>query len=176
MFVTTGGGLDNPNQLSVGPNGDIPVFPPIAVLLCILLGAILSYAFDKKGFLPKFLKAYKTRVALFGVLFGCGMSILSASSRALKYQSTGPNFTPVNGLAVTGPFSVSRNPIYLAMVGLALPAATVLADSLYMAAATAIVPWYLDQIVIPAEEKMMNRLFGAEYEAYCTRVPRWFRF
>lgn len=172
VFQTTGGGVNNPNQLSVGPNGDIPIFPPIAILLCFLLGGILTYLFDKKGFLPKFLKSFKIRAALFVVMFASAMSILSGSSQALKQNASGANFTPVNGLTTSGPFSVSRNPIYVAMVGFALPGAVLLADSLYMAAAVTLVPLYLDRIVIPAEEKLMKNLFGKEYDDYCTRVPR----
>lgn len=176
VFQTTGGGVENPNQLSVGPNGDIPIFPPIAVLLCVLLGAVLARTFDKKGFLPKFMKGYFIRMGIFIALFACGMAVLSGSSAALKATTTGPNFTPVNGLATSGPFSVSRNSIYASMVGLALPGAVILADSLYMAAAVALVPLYLDRVVIPAEEALMKRLFGSEYEEYCARVPRWVGF
>ena len=84
----------------------------------------------------------------------------------------GPNFLPVNKLVTTGPYAVSRNPMY-SCAFILVPAAGVLADSLYMLAATSMLPVYLHLFVIPAEEALNRKLFGKEFDAYAAKVPRW---
>ena len=72
----------------------------------------------------------------------------------------------------TGPYALSRNPMYLGhivyMAGLVL----VTRSPLALAIAAARIPWY-DQRAAE-DEKRLEEKFGAEYADYRTRVPRWF--
>ena len=80
---------------------------------------------------------------------------------------------PSTALIQSGPFAWSRNPIYLAeTVGLLAAAivwnmmALVFVAPLFVVAVTA--------LAIRREEAFLARRFGATYDDYCSRVPRWF--
>ena len=92
-----------------------------------------------------------------------------------KDASQGPNFLPVTTLTTTGPYQYTRNPMYAVGSALVVPAFAVLADSLYMGAAMALFPLYLDRYVIPAEEALLKKLFGRQFDAYAAKVPRWIK-
>ncbi len=72
----------------------------------------------------------------------------------------------------TGPFAVSRNPLYVGLValdvGLALLAGSAWALLLVPVGVAALV-W---GAILP-EERYLTAVFGAEYEAYRARVHRW---
>ena len=77
-----------------------------------------------------------------------------------------------SSLVTTGVFTWSRNPIYFA--DLLLLAA--LALWLGQAFAFALLPLfvvYLNHFQIVPEEETLLRLFGAQYDAYRSRVRRW---
>jgi protein-S-isoprenylcysteine O-methyltransferase Ste14 len=73
-----------------------------------------------------------------------------------------------------GPYRFVRHPIYLAGVPLLSGAALLYAppsgaDLVGAVVVLAVFHWR----VIRAEEPALRRRFGAEYEEYCRRVPRW---
>ena len=79
---------------------------------------------------------------------------------------------PSTALATKGLYGLSRNPIYLGF------AITYLGLSIAMdsvAAALLLIPclWVVDRFVIQREERYLAARFGADYEAYRTRVRRW---
>jgi protein-S-isoprenylcysteine O-methyltransferase Ste14 len=75
-------------------------------------------------------------------------------------------------LVTTGPYSVSRNPLYLftflgvAGIGLQTGAVT---PGLFLAAATIMV----FRPVVIREERVLLGIFGEDYARYCTHVPRF---
>jgi protein-S-isoprenylcysteine O-methyltransferase Ste14 len=77
-----------------------------------------------------------------------------------------------SALVTAGPFSFTRNPMYVGMAGL-LVAHAVLRGSPRALAPVAVFATVIDQVQIPPEEAAMAALFGAEFEAYRSRVPRW---
>jgi hypothetical protein len=72
----------------------------------------------------------------------------------------------------TGPYSISRNPLYMfslmGVAGIGAQMGSVLLGPLFVAVCLAI---FLPVILL--EEKALAERFGAEYEAYCARVPRF---
>ena len=77
-----------------------------------------------------------------------------------------------SALVTGGPFRFSRNPMYLGLVVFGVGAALV-AGTWAMWLVPAMV-FLLDQLVIiPFEERSMERAFGDAYRAYRTRVRRW---
>ncbi|MCC6319416.1 MAG: isoprenylcysteine carboxylmethyltransferase family protein [Gemmatimonadaceae bacterium] len=76
------------------------------------------------------------------------------------------------GLVTTGFFSLSRNPLYVGnimiLVGLLLLWHSTLAIGVG-------IPLFLlaYRAIVAAEEAYLGRQYGAEYGAYCVRVPRW---
>lgn len=86
---------------------------------------------------------------------------------ALKAQ----RFDEPRHLVSTGLFAVSRNPMYVCFLlplsawALWSPLAAVVAVIAYVVA--------MNILVIRQEEAALRETFGAEYEDYASRVPRW---
>ena len=76
-------------------------------------------------------------------------------------------------LVARGPYGVVRNPIYLAMFGMAI--ATGLAVSRWEALAGGALLFLIGtEIRIRAEERLLREAFGEKFDAYARRVPAFF--
>ena len=168
------------NQNSVGIDGtdatNIPILPAGALVICMLLGIALRIVLGRPRFMPKSLSSMTARAAIFVALFATVISVVKMGEKAMKEKDAaqGPNFLPVTTLTTSGPYQYTRNPMYLCF-SLIVPGAAILADSLFMGATMALVPVYLDQYVIPAEEALLKKLFGRQFDAYAATVPRWIK-
>jgi protein-S-isoprenylcysteine O-methyltransferase Ste14 len=79
---------------------------------------------------------------------------------------------PTERLVVGGPFRYVRNPGYVAVVALVVGQG-LLFGSVSVLAYAALLALGFHVFVVLYEEPTLRRQFGAEYEAYCRRVPRW---
>jgi protein-S-isoprenylcysteine O-methyltransferase Ste14 len=79
---------------------------------------------------------------------------------------------PTERLVVGGPFGRVRNPGYLAVVAIVLGEAALFGSPAVALFALAIAVGF-HAFVVLYEEPTLRRRFGADYEAYCRRVPRW---
>lgn len=79
---------------------------------------------------------------------------------------------PTERLVVGGPFERVRNPGYVAVIALLLGQA-LLFGSGAVAVYAVLVALGFHVFVVRYEEPTLRRRFGAEYEDYCRRVPRW---
>jgi len=74
-------------------------------------------------------------------------------------------------LVVTGPYSVTRNPMYMGhlifLVGLTL----LTRSPLSLAVGSALVPWFDERA--RKDHARLLRIFGSPYAEYARRVPRW---
>ena len=94
-----------------------------------------------------------------------------------EFRSRGTTVDPVHperatALVTTGPFALTRNPMYVGLTGL------LLAHAFLRGSPGAVPPLVLfvlviDRVQVPPEEQAMSSLFGDAYEAYRSRVPRW---
>ena len=71
-----------------------------------------------------------------------------------------------------GPYSLTRNPLYVGTFMMILSLAFFLKSPTF-AAATAIVIAYYCVAVVPLEERLLRHHFGTVYANYCQTVPRW---
>ncbi len=76
------------------------------------------------------------------------------------------------GLVTTGPFRLTRNPLYLALL-LVLTALAVMGNSLWLLLGAGALLLLLDRLVVVREEAVIQRAFGSEYSAYVAQVRRW---
>jgi protein-S-isoprenylcysteine O-methyltransferase Ste14 len=79
---------------------------------------------------------------------------------------------PATALIKTGPFRISRNPLYVTIILSYLGAAW----WIDVAAAVALLPFaivVLQLLVIRREEAYLERRFGDDYRRYRERVRRW---
>ena len=112
------GGRKPPPQLSYGKpldfGADVPVFPPFAMMLTMLTGRLLWFATGKRlPFTPKLLRTTPVRVALFAIgLAITKFVVLDGAGGELTKAGSGTLFTPVEGLATEGLFSITRERRY----------------------------------------------------------------
>lgn len=75
-----------------------------------------------------------------------------------------------------GPYSICRNPLYLGTLCMAL-AVVFFLQSVTLAVGLLLMTAYYLPITVSAEERMLREKFGAPFDDYCRRVPRfWPRF
>ncbi len=114
--------------------------------------------------------------------FGLGVGIILAGvaiffaavlyyQRCMRLELSKAHYGDPNHLVTQGPFSVSRNPIYLTFL---VPLAS-LAWYSPLAALTAMAGYVaiMTFTVIAGEEKLLEAKFGDAYRAYKSRTPRW---
>ncbi len=151
-----------------GPNVLVP--PPFVFVAAWLGGWALSRVrtFEIDGAGPTVLQEVIGLIALAG-----GLSLMIWG--LLTFRRAGTPVVPIRSarLVVTGgPFRFTRNPMYLGLTsayfGLALLFNEGWAVVLLPVALVA-----LTVLVIAREERHLSELFGAEYDTYRTRVPRW---
>ena len=104
------------------------------------------------------------------------IATIKTCSDALNSAGSGFAFTPVGGLMKEGVYAYVRNPAYLGLVFVQMPMFGVLYDSAWPLLCTVVLFFYLQDIVVPAEEALLEKSFGAEWEAYKASVPRWLLF
>jgi protein-S-isoprenylcysteine O-methyltransferase Ste14 len=91
---------------------------------------------------------------------------------ALIGRGTPAPFDPPRKLVILGPYRYVRNPMYLG-AALTLCGAALLYRSLALLAYIGAFLLAAHIFVVAYEEPTLTRLFGADYEAYRTRVSRW---
>ena len=91
---------------------------------------------------------------------------------AVRGKGTPLPLDPPKKLVVEGPYRIVRNPMYWGVGSVILGEAAVFHSirllDLLAAIATGVIFF-----VLFMEEPVLKRKFGAEYEEYCLRVPRW---
>lgn len=147
--------------------GRRPVMPPV-----YFLGAMLS------------MMALHVLVPVLGRIGGvwqyAGAGVMVASMifmvvSARLFDKLGTTIKPFeesSTLAVTGPFTISRNPMYLGMLGALVGLALVLGT----ASPVVVIPlfaWIITTRFIVAEERALEARFGSRYTEYKNLVRRW---
>jgi protein-S-isoprenylcysteine O-methyltransferase Ste14 len=141
--------------------------PPLLYLSSILTGTILDIAWP----LP-FLPLTLARLVGSSLLVVAVLLFVSSVRRLWAAGTPVPGNKPTTVIVRTGPYRVSRNPIYLAFSWLHLGIA-IWANGpwlIVMLMATLVV---MVGVVIPREERYLEGRFGTEYVDYKTSVPRW---
>src|SRR5271156_466887 len=87
-------------------------------------------------------------------------------------RGTPAPFAPPRRLVIRGPYRFVRNPMYIG-AALALAGAALFYKSAPLVAYAAAFLVICHLFVLAYEEPRLRRTFGADYEAYCQRVRRW---
>ncbi len=143
-----------------------PIAPPPAIF-ALALGAGLGLEAALRGFgLPAALEWAGVALLVAGGL------LATWSFAAFRRARTPFMFSPAARLMTSGPFRLTRNPLYLALTltcaGIAL---TVGAPWALATLAVAVV--LVDRGVVAREERYLERRFGEEYRAYRAHTRRW---
>ncbi|MFG1351801.1 methyltransferase family protein [Xanthobacter autotrophicus] len=157
-----------PDSCAARPNR-LP-WPPMiyggALVAALALGALAP------TFWPAFLAGPEVRGGG-AVVAGLGLGLdLWAVVTLHRARTTILPHRAADRLVTSGPFALSRNPIYLGNtlvllgLGLAVFNPWLMAAALLAALAT-------DRLAARREERHLAAKFGAAFEAYAARVPRW---
>lgn len=105
-------------------------------------------------------------------LAGAALALWSIVSFVRLGRGTPAPFDPPTRLVTSGPFAWIRNPMY-AGAGAALAGAALFYQSWALLGYAAAFLAVTHVFVVVHEEPALGKTFGAEYEAYCRRVGRW---
>lgn len=152
---------DRPNRIP---------WPPIIYLASAAIGLLLHW----QASLPWPEGVLRIVLAAAGMAFVCGAIALDiAAMKAFRRHKT--TIMPNKGatsLITSGPFALSRNPIYvgntLLMVGAGL-----LFGIAWLIPAGLIAAYVTQRLAIEREERHLATRFGAAWEAYAAKTPRW---
>ena len=144
----------------------VPFPPPLVPVVAIAVGALLNLNLKPWPIGRGWMIAG-------GLLFAAAAGFATWALLLMRKHRTTPSpFGAATTLLASGPYRITRNPIYLAMLG--IQAATALAFGL--SATLALLPvsaWLLDRFVIRREEAFLRAAFPVEFAALTARVRRW---
>jgi protein-S-isoprenylcysteine O-methyltransferase Ste14 len=143
------------------------VRPPFIYLTSLVSGAAINLAVPWP-FVPAAL-ALPIGVPLVAV------AIALFSYSVAKFRAAGtpvPARQPTTAIVRTGPYRLSRNPIYLAFSVFQLGIA-IWVNSVWLLATLVVAMALVNYVVIRREEHYLERKFGAEYLEYKASVRRW---
>ena len=110
-----------------------------------------------------------------GAMAAASAGLLLSSTTAFRRRGTTVDPLAVDraeALVTTGPFRLTRNPMYTVMAGPLLAHAALRRSWAALLPAAGFVA-LIDRIQIPAEESALREKFGAAFDAYAAAAPRW---
>ena len=141
--------------------------PPVVYLSAIALGLLLHLAW------PLRLAPAAVGVPLGAMAVPVAVALFLYAVRTLRSADTPvPGNRPTTTIVRTGPFRFSRNPIYLSF-SLLLLGVAFLVNSWWLLATLALAVALMSFVVIPREERYLERRFPSEYLPYKASVRRW---
>ena len=143
--------------------------PAVLLMLAITVAGLVQTRFPLALGVPSFTAGLVAGVALLAIALAIAGSALAVMKR--HRTTVEPGQRP-SRLVTANVFAFTRNPIYLAMVLIVL-ALAILADAIWFALGAVVLFVVLDRVVIRAEERIVEDVFGEEYVAYKRRVRRW---
>ena len=156
---------NNKQPTKGGPNPGL-LRPPIIFFCAILLGIALNWPWPLH-FVPR-------NVALLGPLITvCAVLLFLFSYREFRRAGTSVRGSERTSTIVqTGPYGFSRNPIYLAFILFVL-GLSVWLNNLWLLVTLVPAVGVIAMVVIPREERFLERNFNDQYSSYKARVRRW---
>jgi len=156
----------NSKPTNGGPN-PVLLRPPIIFLCAILLGIALNWAWPLHFVSPN--------VRLLGpIVTACAVVLFLLSYREFRRAGTSVKGSKRSTVIVrTGPYRFSRNPIYLAFILLVL-GLSVWLNNVWLLAPLVPPVAIIAFLVIPREERFLERNLPEQYSSYKSAVRRWF--
>lgn len=145
--------------------------PPVIVFFCF---ALIMYVLDT--LLPFGFFDFFGRLVLVKILIGLAVIVSLVSLGQFYFNKTTVDPTKpekASSLVTNGVFSVSRNPMYFAMLLLLLALGLVLCNA-FNTLVAAVFVGYMNRFQVIPEERMLQEKFGKIYKDYMCRTRRWF--
>lgn len=155
------------NERQDHPNINRNVHPPLVMLAHLIAAFLLNWLLPLPFAFPKSFE-WAGYILFFG---GLGLAV-SAVSQFGKVHTTLDPHGSVSAIVTRGPYSFSRNPIYLGFVFTLIGLPLVLGNY-WGAVLSPLLMASLHQLVIKHEESYLEKKFGDVYSGYKSRVRRW---
>lgn len=136
-------------------------------LILLVLSVLLNFIIP----VPAFLSPPSTYSGFLIIGFGLVLALWSRSLFLRNSTTLQPSEEPTS-LLTSGPFRISRNPIYLGMAAILLGVAVLLGTLVTLAFPVLFIT-LIEFFIIPGEERMLEKIFGEPYRDYKKRVRRW---
>jgi len=143
------------------------IYPPIIAGLYLLGALAVNYFFPS----PRIISSPYHFFGLLLIFPGIFLTLRAARLFLEKGTTHNPYGIP-SVLLTIGPFSFSRNPMYLGMA-LILFGAAVFVGAVFIFLAPIAFFLTINQFFIPREEKKLEQLFGQQFLNYKNHVRRW---
>jgi len=140
--------------------------PPLVAFSLILISVILHFIFPIKIIIA----LPYTLFGIFGIIFGLGLALWG--KKTFEKLKTSVRFGKPTKLVTSGPYTFTRNPMYLGFV-IFLLGISVLLGSIIAFIAPLMFFIIMNFGFISFEEKWMEKIFGKKYREYKKRVRRW---
>jgi len=141
---------------------------PDATLVCSIT---LAYFLDRNFPIVTIIPFPASLMGWLVIVAGIGLAVYILAALKSKHTSTDASGVP-SEFITHGLYSFSRNPFYLSYVAIATGAAFIL-GSLAAFAAPVICFAVMHLMIIPLEERNLQKKFGQEYARYKQSVRRW---
>lgn len=145
-------------------------WPPVIYLIAIAAGILLNLAYP----LPWIGDPLSDMLVMTGWVLVAGVIAIDLSAmRALaKAKTTIMPHRATDHLVTTGPFSFTRNPIYLGNTMLVFAIGLISAIGWFLPLSI-IAAILTSKLAIEPEERHLDIYFGKHYRGYAKRVRRW---
>ncbi len=144
------------------------VWPPVALGVPLVIGVVITAAAgDPFAWPPAVRWIGWALVAAFAVWNGWALLLMARHRTALLPGGA------TRAIIQSGPFGVSRNPLYVGLVALDLGLALIWPSFWALLLTPVGVAGLVWGAILP-EERYLRATFGAAYADYARRVPRWF--
>jgi protein-S-isoprenylcysteine O-methyltransferase Ste14 len=136
-----------------------------------LIGLIaIALVADRWLQLPAILEHQPTGVVL--IVIGLVIAVSGVLTFRLQRAEIAPSSEKHSTLVASGPFKLTRNPMYLGLVVIGVGAA--LMAGTWLMWLVPVIVFLLDEfVIIPFEERSVERAYGDAFRAYKARVRRW---
>ena len=139
--------------------------PPLVYGAAVVLGLLLHGAWP--------LEVVSDARLFGGTVMLVAVALFLSAVRTMRIAGTPvPGDRPTTAIVRSGPYRFSRNPIYLAFSLLHLGIAAWV-NSLWLLITLVPAAALVSLVVIPREERYLERRFPSEYPAYRAAVRRW---
>jgi len=150
------------------PAGTKAILPPKGLLIALVAQIPLVLAS-----LP--LRPSLAEIAAGILLLAAGIAINVWAERQFRHAGVGVcPFSPAPIVVESGPYRITRNPMYVGLVALCLSTVLLSGVPLNSWTAAAYAFWLHRRFVLPEERFLLGER-GEAYAAYARRVPRWIR-
>ena len=145
--------------------------PPAIILVVFAIAMYVLERFLPFGAFDFFGRTYLILALLLSAVL---ISLISLAQFLVSKTTVDPtNPQKTTKLVTNWVFSITRNPMYLAMLLLLLGFGLHLGNAFNVLLAAGFVA-YMNRFQIIPEERALQAIFGKEYQQYCATVRRWF--